>query len=158
MPGLNDFVAADGMVLHPPVAAVFYSFRVMVGTGMAMLLMSWLGVVLLWRRGVDRFPKPVLYGAVAMTFSGWLATLAGWYTTEIGRQPWLVSGVLSTKEAVADVPAGMVLGTLITYLAIYGVLLVSYILVIFYLARKATKGDTRPDDPRIAMPNLVPAE
>ncbi len=158
VPGLNDFVAVDGTVLHPPVAAVFYSFRVMVGTGMAMLLMSWLGVVLLWRRGVDRFPKPVLYGAVAMTFSGWLATLAGWYTTEIGRQPWLVSGVLSTKEAVADVPAGMVLGTLITYLAIYGVLLVSYILVIFYLARKATKGDTRPDDPRIAMPNLAPAE
>ena len=93
-----------------------------------------------------------------MTFSGWLATLAGWYTTEIGRQPWLVTGVLSTKEAVADVPAGMVLGTLIMYLTIYAVLLVSYILVIFFLARKATKGDTRPDDPRIAMPNLVPAE
>ncbi len=158
VPGLNDFVAADGTVLHPPVAAVFYSFRIMIGTGVAMLLMSWLGVALLWRRGVDRFPKPVLYGAVAMTFSGWLATLAGWYTTEIGRQPWLVTGVLSTKEAVADVPAGMVLGTLITYLVIYGVLLVSYILVIFYLARKATKGDTRPDDPRIAMPGMVPAE
>ena len=158
VPGLNDFVAADGTVLHPPVAPVFYAFRVMIGTGVAMLLMSWLGVILLWRSGVDRFPKPVLYGAVAMTFSGWLATLAGWYTTEIGRQPWLVTGVLSTKEAVADVPAGMVLSTLITYLAIYAVLLVSYILVIFHLARKATKGDTRPDDPRIAMPNLVPAE
>ena len=158
VPGLNDFVAADGTVLHPPVAPVFYAFRVMIGIGVAMLLMSWLGVILLWRREVDRFPKPVLYGAVAMTFSGWLATLAGWYTTEIGRQPWLVTGVLSTKEAVADVPAGMVLSTLITYLAIYAVLLVSYILVIFYLARKATKGDTRPDDPRIAMPNLVPAE
>ena len=158
VPGLNDFVAADGTVLHPPVAPVFYAFRVMIGIGVAMLLMSWLGVILLWRSGVDRFPKPVLYGAVAMTFSGWLATLAGWYTTEIGRQPWLVTGVLSTKEAVADVPAGMVLSTLITYLAIYAVLLVSYILVIFYLARKATKGDTRPDDPRIAMPNLVPAE
>ena len=158
VPGLNDYVAEDGTVLHPPVAPVFYAFRVMIGTGMAMLLMSWLGVALLWRRGVDRFPKPVLYGAVAMTFSGWLATLAGWYTTEIGRQPWLVTGVLSTKEAVADVPAGMVLSTLITYLVIYAVLLVSYILVIFYLARKATKGDTRPDDPRIAMPNMVPAE
>ena len=158
VPGLNDFVAADGTILHPPVAAVFYSFRVMIGTGVAMLLMSWLGVFLLWRRGVDGFPKPLLYGAVAMTFSGWLATLAGWYTTEIGRQPWLVSGVLSTKDAVADVPAGMVLGTLITYLAIYAVLLISYILVIFYLARKATKGDTRPDDPRIVNPALVPAE
>jgi cytochrome bd ubiquinol oxidase subunit I len=158
IPGLNDFVAADGTVLHPPVTPVFYAFRVMVGTGMAMLAMSWLGVLLLWRRGVDRFPKPMLYAAVAMTFSGWLATLAGWYTTEIGRQPWLVAGVLSTKEAVAVVPTGMVLGTLIMYLTIYAVLLVSYSLVIFYLARKATKGDTRPDDPRIIDPSLVPAE
>jgi cytochrome bd ubiquinol oxidase subunit I len=163
VPGLNDFVAADGTALHPPVAPVFYSFRVMVGTGMAMLLMSWLGLVLLWRRGVDGLPKPLLYGAVAMTFSGWLATLAGWYTTEIGRQPWLVTGVLSTRDAVADVPAGMVLGTLVMYLTVYAVLLVSYVLVIFYLARKATKGDTRPDDPRIVDPSqapqtLVPAE
>jgi cytochrome bd ubiquinol oxidase subunit I len=158
VPGLNDYVAADGTVLHPPVLPVFFSFRVMVGTGFAMLLFSWLGVVLLWRRGVDRLPKPMLYGGVVMTFSGWLATLAGWYTTEIGRQPWLVTGVLSTKEAVADVPVGMVLSTLITYLAIYAVLLVTYVLVIFYLARKATKGDTSPDDPRIAAPNLSPAE
>jgi cytochrome bd ubiquinol oxidase subunit I len=154
VPGLNDYVAADGTVLHPPVLPVFFSFRIMVGTGFAMLLFSWLGVLLLWRRGVDHLPKPMLYGAVAMTFSGWLATLAGWYTTEIGRQPWLVTGVLSTKEAVADVPAGMVLGTLITYLAVYAVLLVTYVLVIFYLARKATKGDTSPDDPRIATPAL----
>jgi cytochrome bd ubiquinol oxidase subunit I len=158
VPGLNDYVAADGTVLHPPVLPVFFSFRVMVGTGFAMLLFSWLGVLLLWRRGVDRLPKPMLYGGVVMTFSGWLATLAGWYTTEIGRQPWLVTGVLSTKEAVADVPAGMVLSTLITYLAVYAVLLVTYVLVIFYLARKATKGDTSPDDPRIAAPNLSPAE
>jgi cytochrome bd ubiquinol oxidase subunit I len=158
IPGLNDFVAADGTALHPPVAPVFYSFRVMVGTGMVMLLMSWAGVTLIWWRGADRLPKPMLYGAVAMTFSGWLATLAGWYTTEIGRQPWLVSGVLSTKEAVAEVPVGMVLGTLIMYLTVYAVLLVTYVLVIFYLARKATNGDTRPDDPRIAMPGLVPAE
>ena len=154
VPGLNDFVAADGTVLHPPVAPVFWSFRVMVGTGMAMLLLSWLGAVLLWRRGALALPRPYLYAVTGMAFSGWLATLAGWYTTEIGRQPWLVQGVLSTKEAVADVPAPMVLGTLLMYLAVYAVLLVSYVLVIFYLARKAAKGDTRPDDPRLADPRI----
>jgi cytochrome bd ubiquinol oxidase subunit I len=149
VPGLNDFVAADGTVLHPPVAPVFWSFRVMVGTGLAMLALSWLGAALLWRRGAAAMPRPFLFAGCAMTFSGWLATLAGWYTTEIGRQPWLVQGVLSTKEAVADVPAPMVLGTLIAYLVIYAILTVSYILVIFFLARKSAKGETAPDDPRL---------
>ena len=152
--GLNDFVAADGTIMHPPVAPVFYSFRVMIGTGVAMLLLGWLGSFLIWRRGVDGLPKPILYATVAMTFSGWIATLAGWYTTEIGRQPWLVNGLMTTKEAVADVPAGMVLATLITYLSIYVMLLGAYITVIFYLARKAAKGDTTPDDPRVTKPQV----
>ncbi len=126
IPGLNDFVTEEGEVLHPPVAPVFWSFRVMVATGMAMLLLSWAAVAVMWKRGagLPAMPRPMLWAFVAMSFSGWLATLAGWYTTEIGRQPWLVNGVLSTKAAVADVPAPMVLGTLITYLVVYAALLV----------------------------------
>lgn len=141
VPGLNDFVAEDGTALHPPVAPVFFSFRIMIGTGVAMLLLSWTAVVMLRRRGAAYMPKPILIAFTAMTFSGWIATLAGWYTTEIGRQPWLVQGVMTTKEAVADVPAPMVLGTLITYLLIYAALIVAYIGVITYLARKASKGE-----------------
>ncbi len=142
VPGLNDFVAEDGTVEHPPVAPVFYSFRIMVGTGMAMLLLSWVSVALMIRkrRGVEGLPKPLLYAMVPMAFSGWVATLAGWYTTEIGRQPWLVQGVLSTEAAVADVPAPMVLSTLVVYLAIYAALLLAYIGVLFYLATRAAKG------------------
>ena len=142
VPGLNDFVAEDGTVEHPPVAPVFYSFRIMVGTGMAMLLLSWISVALMIRkrRGVEGLPKPLLYAMVPMAFSGWVATLAGWYTTEIGRQPWLVQGVLSTEAAVADVPAPMVLSTLVVYLAIYAALLLAYIGVLFYLATRAAKG------------------
>ncbi|MFK7940119.1 MAG: cytochrome ubiquinol oxidase subunit I [Roseovarius sp.] len=164
VPGLNDFVAEDGTVLHPPVAPVFYSFRVMVGTGMAMLLLSWVAVgLMLWRRrGVEAIPKPMLWAMIPMGFSGWVATLAGWYTTEIGRQPWLVSGVMTTKEAVADVPAPMVAGTLAVYLSIYVVLLTAYISVLFYLARKAgdnpnatgaVRGVLRP-----GMGQKIPAE
>jgi cytochrome d ubiquinol oxidase subunit I len=143
VPGLNDFVAEDGTVLHPPVAPVFFSFRIMVGMGMLMLLTSWAGVVMMRRRraGVEGLPQVYLYGLVAMAFSGWVATLAGWYTTEIGRQPWLVTGVLTTKQAVADVPAPMVLGTLVMYLAVYAALIVAYVGVIFYLARKYAKGE-----------------
>jgi cytochrome bd ubiquinol oxidase subunit I len=108
--GLNDFVTAEGDVMHPPVAPVFWSFRIMVGTGLLMLLASWGTAFLIWRRkGVENLPKPVLWGLTAMSFSGWVATLAGWYTTEIGRQPWLVTGVLTTEQAVGQIAAPMVL-------------------------------------------------
>ncbi len=149
VPGLNDFMAEDGTALHPPVATVFWSFRIMVGTGLAMLALSWGAVFLMWRRrhlapgrglAPEGLPKLVLWAFVPMAFSGWLATLAGWYTTEIGRQPWLVQGVMTTAEAVADVPAPMVLGTLLTYLAVYAALIIAYIGVLFYLARKAAGG------------------
>ncbi|MGB3408986.1 MAG: cytochrome ubiquinol oxidase subunit I, partial [Jannaschia sp.] len=152
VPGLNDFVAEDGTVLHPPVSPVFWSFRVMVGTGLAMLLISWGSLAFLWRRADDgrrfairRLPRPLLWGLVPMAASGWVATLAGWYTTEIGRQPWLVTGVMSTSEAVADVPAAMVLSTLLGYLAIYAALLFAYVGVLFYLATKAAFGEELTD-------------
>ncbi len=164
VPGLNDFVTEEGEVLHPPVAPVFYAFRVMVGTGMAMLLLSWVGVgLMLWRkRGVEALPRPMLWALVPFGFSGLVATLAGWYTTEIGRQPWLVTGVMSTKEAVAEVPAPMVAGTLAIYLGLYAVLLGAFIGVLFLLARNAAravsaakpeKGVMRP-----GMAAQIPAE
>ncbi|MCA3441837.1 MAG: cytochrome ubiquinol oxidase subunit I [Rhodobacter sp.] len=142
VPGLNDYVAADGTALHPPVAPVFYAFRIMIGVGVLMLLLSWTGVALMRRRraGVDGLPNFFLRVTVAMTFAGWVATLAGWYTTEIGRQPRLVTGVLTTKQAVATVPAPMVLGTLLAYLAVYLALVLAYVGVLFYLARKSADG------------------
>jgi cytochrome d ubiquinol oxidase subunit I len=141
VPGLNDFVAEDGMPLHPPVTAVFWSFRIMVGTGMAMLLLSWGGAYALRKRGAGGMPKLMLFAFSGMAFSGWIATLAGWYTTEIGRQPWLVQGVMTTKEAVADVPAPMVLSTLIIYLVVYAALIFAYMGTITYLAWKATRNE-----------------
>ncbi len=141
VPGLNDFVAEDGTVEHPPVAPVFWSFRIMVGTGMAMLLLSWGGAYYLRQRGAAYMPKPVLFAFAAMAFSGWIATLAGWYTTEIGRQPWLVQGVMTTEQAVADVPAPMVLGTLIAYLAVYAALIFAYMGTVTYLAWKASRDE-----------------
>ena len=155
--GLNDFVAEDGTVLHPPVAPVFWSFRTMVGTGMAMLLVSWATVFVMWKRrrmhvdpaaghwlAVEGLPRPFFWALVPMAFSGWVATLAGWYTTEIGRQPWLVQGVMTTEMAVAEVPAPLVAGTLAGYLAVYVLLLAAYVGVIVYLARKAARGQDAP--------------
>ncbi|MEO0865989.1 MAG: cytochrome ubiquinol oxidase subunit I, partial [Pseudomonadota bacterium] len=163
VPGLNDFVSAEGEEMHPPVAPVFWSFRVMVGTGFAMLLLSWAASVCMLRkgRGPDGLPTVLTWALVPMAFSGWVATLAGWYTTEIGRQPWLVQGVLTTEMAVADVPAPFVGITLASYLAIYALLLGAYVGVLFYLARKAVDGDVpRPRTPLSgqALAREVPAE
>ena len=149
VPGLNDYVGK-----HPPVAPVFYAFRIMVGIGMAMLALSWLGSFFLWRRG--EIPQILAWAFVAMTFSGWVATLAGWYVTEIGRQPWLVTGVLTTAQAASSVPAGMIGTTLGLYLAIYALLLVAYISVLFHLARKA--GGKPPSEAPGYTVRLQPAE
>ena len=134
--GLNEFEH------HPPVAPLFFGFRVMVGVGLLMLAVSWVAV---WQMRKGREPSPWLArGLVAMTFSGWLAPHAGWYVTEIGRQPWLVSGVLKTADAVAPLAAGMVGSTLAMYLALYGVLLAAYIGALFHLAAKAGTGTPVP--------------
>lgn len=131
--GLNDFEH------HPPVAPVFWSFRVMVGIGMLMLAVSWLGVWQLKRRGEPA--RWLLRVLVGMSFAGWGATLAGWYVTEIGRQPWLVYGVLRTADAASSVPAPLIGLSLGLYLTIYAVLLVAYVSVLFHLMHKASKGE-----------------
>ena len=118
----------------PPVKPVFFAFRIMVGIGVLMLFTAGAGFYL--TRKSKELPKWFLKTLNVMTFSGWLGVLAGWYVTEIGRQPYLVSGVLKTADAVTKVPANMILGTLVMYIALYLGLIVSYIWVVFYLARQ----------------------
>lgn len=154
IPGLNDFVGENGESLHPPVAPVFFGFRLMVGIGMLMLAISWLSV---WQMRKGRDLKPVLaVGLVGMTFSGWVATLAGWYVTEIGRQPWLVTDVLSTRDAVGPIGSGMVASTLIAYLLVYVLLLAAYIGVIIHLARKGDVAE-KPRDAALSGAGPLPA-
>jgi cytochrome d ubiquinol oxidase subunit I len=120
---------------HPPMAPVFWAFRIMVGVGVLMLAVSWLGAWQQWRAGV---PKPwLLRGLVAMTFSGWVALVAGWYVTEIGRQPWLATGILTVADAASAVPSSMIASSLAMYLLLYAGLIVAYVSVLFYLAREA---------------------
>jgi cytochrome bd ubiquinol oxidase subunit I len=120
---------------HPPVAPVFWAFRVMVGVGMLMLAVSWLGSWQIRKNALRPWLARVLVG---MTFAGWVALIAGWYVTEIGRQPWLVQGVLTAADAASKVPASNIAFTLVMYLSLYVVLLTSYVGVLFYLARKAS--------------------
>lgn len=111
-----------------------------------MLLVSWSCVFMLKRK---KDITPILgYALLGMTFSGWVATVAGWYVTEIGRQPWLVSGVLRVADAVTPVPAPMVGLTLVMYLIVYALLLVAFMTTLFYMARRAGE--------KIADANRVP--
>ncbi len=136
--GLDDFPEA-----HPPVAAVFWGFRIMVGTGVLMLVVAWWSA---WTLRKRRDPKPWMARALLlMTFSGWLATLAGWYVTEIGRQPWLVTGVLLTRDAASATPAPILGISLGMYLSVYALLIVSYVSVLFHLARKRKIVKNAPD-------------
>ncbi|MDP2819053.1 MAG: cytochrome ubiquinol oxidase subunit I [Polaromonas sp.] len=170
---------------HPPVAPVFWAFRIMVGMGLLMLVVSWASAFQLapWRNRAptlvasrasgNSLPLAPGTGAlrlrageagpaalageevvpprelkrwqlrmlVAMTFAGWVALIAGWYVTEIGRQPWLVTGVLTTAEAASQVSAPRIALTLALYLTLYAALIVAYISVVFYLARHKTHAD-----------------
>ncbi len=146
--GLNEFKDE-----HPPVGPVFWSFRIMVGMGFLMLAVSWLASWRLWRR--NTMPAWMLKTLVAMSFSGWVATLAGWYTTEIGRQPFLVTGLLTTREAVTSMASGNVALTLTLYLILYAVLLVAFIGTLFVMARKAVKVD-QEDYPDTLQDRLNP--
>lgn len=127
---------------HPPVGAVFWAFRIMVGVGLLMLAVSWLATYeLKFKSNLSKRTAMVL---VAMTFAGWVALISGWYVTEIGRQPWLVQGVLTTAQAASQVPAGNIALSLAMYLTLYVALLSAYVSVVFYLAKKAVNGDHEP--------------
>ena len=123
---------------HPPVGPVFWAFRIMVGVGLLMFAVSWFASYELnFKKALSKRTAWVLVG---MTFSGWLALVAGWYVTEIGRQPWLVYGVLTTAEAASQVPASNIALSLAMYLTLYAALLSAYVSVVFYLAKKAVTG------------------
>ena len=131
--GLNEFRDR-----HPPALPLFFAFRVMVGVGMLMLLTSWLAWWTYRRAGWQpaRLPRWLLQGLAAMTFSGWVATLAGWYVTEIGRQPFIVFGLLRTADVASAVPAPMIALTLAMYIAMYLALITAYVAVLAYMAQK----------------------
>ncbi|MBK6981404.1 MAG: cytochrome ubiquinol oxidase subunit I [Betaproteobacteria bacterium] len=117
---------------HPPVAPVFYAFRIMVGLGMAMIALSWFAA---WATRRSRAPsRPLLWSLAAFTFSGWVATLSGWIVTEIGRQPWLVHGVLRTREAVGEITGAQLGVSLTGYVLTYAAMFVAYMVVLTHLA------------------------
>jgi len=138
LPGLKDFPRDE----RPPVGIVFWSFRVMVALGFAMLGLGLWAVILRWRGRM--YDRPWLYrSAVAMGPTGFVAVLAGWITTEVGRQPWTVYGLLSTNDSIAPVEAAAVGASLLAFIVVYFMLFGAGTVYILRLMGK-TPGDGTP--------------
>ena len=118
----------------PPVAPVFFAFRAMVGLGMLMVAMAWIGTWYLRKSRIP--PRWLLWGFAGCTFIGWMATLCGWMVTEIGRQPWLVTGILRTADAVGKVADASLGASFTAYLVTYTAMFVAYMVVITHMAGK----------------------
>ncbi len=120
---------------RPPVAVVFFSFRIMVGLGVLMIAVALYGLWL--RRGERLYSSALLLRTcVLLTPAGVVATLAGWYVVEVGRQPWLVTGLVRTMEVVSPLPAERVLFSLTLFVITYTLLLGVYLYFMRKLIRK----------------------
>jgi cytochrome d ubiquinol oxidase subunit I len=119
-----------------PVAPVFFAFRLMVGVGVLMLALAWFGA---WRLRRRAPPRWLLWAFAGMTFSGWVATLAGWIVTEIGRQPWLVTGILRTADAAGRVAEASLGASVTGYALVYGVMLLAYMVTLTHIAGAGAK-------------------
>lgn len=136
--GLSEFAPED----RPNSTVVFWSFRVMVGLGMFMLLLGVWSLWLRWRQGL--YEKTwFLRFAIWMGPSGLIAILAGWYTTEIGRQPWIVYGVMRTADGVSNHSALALSTTLIIFIAMYFAVFGTGV---SYMLKLVAKGPSRSDD------------
>jgi cytochrome bd ubiquinol oxidase subunit I len=120
---------------QPRMGMVFYAFRIMYGLA---ILMFALGVASLWLRLRGRLfaSRWFLWMLVLMTPSGIIATLAGWYVAETGRQPWVIYGILRTVDAVSPVPAHALLSTLIGFVCVYSVFMSAFLIFTLRIIRR----------------------
>jgi cytochrome d ubiquinol oxidase subunit I len=135
--GLKEWPKAD----RPPMEIVFWTFRIMVAMGFLMLGIGlWSG----WRRLRGRlFDDPwLLRAAIVMGPSGFIAVLAGWVTTEVGRQPFTVYGLLRTSESVAPLAAPAVASSLIAFIVVYCAVFGAGIFYIFRLMHRSPETET----------------
>lgn len=114
MPGLKDYPKKD----WPPVIIPFWSFRIMVGMGLLMLAVGWWSLYARWRGRL--YDAPWLHrAALLVSPTGFVTVIAGWVTTETGRQPWVIYGQMRTAGAVAPVAASAVATSLVAFIIVY---------------------------------------
>jgi cytochrome d ubiquinol oxidase subunit I len=135
--GLNTFPPED----RPPVVIPFFTFRIMVGMGLIMLAISWLGNILRWRGTLEK-ARWFLWCALLSFPTGFIAVICGWFTAEVGRQPWVVYGLLRTKDAVTpSLATGDVITSLLAYVAVYTLIYTFGLYYIYRLLRDGLRDD-----------------
>jgi cytochrome d ubiquinol oxidase subunit I len=138
--GLRSFAPED----RPPVNLVFQSYHAMVMIGFGLIGLSLFGLVGAWRGFLFRH-RPLLWLFVLSVLGPQLANQLGWFSAEVGRQPWIVYGLLRTRDALSRVVTGeMVLTSLILFTLIY---LLLFVLFLYLLDQKIKHG---PDEPEPA--------
>ena len=141
-PGLNDFAPQD----RPPVKIPFFAFRLMVGIGFLMIGFGWLGAYL-WSRGRVLAARRWLWLAQYTWPLGFVAILAGWFVTEVGRQPWLATGVLRSVDSVSPVTTTQVAISLALFVCVYSVVFAAGILLMNRLIDKGPDALLAKDPP-----------
>ena len=140
--GLKAYAPAD----QPPVAVVFWAFRVMVGLGLLMIAQGLWGAWLWYRKKLET-ARPFLWFSTAMGPAGFIAVVAGWTTAEVGRQPYVVFGHLRTADAVSPVGAGPISASLLAFVIIYAVVFCVGALYILRLIAQGPAADIAADPP-----------
>ncbi|HEY3696424.1 cytochrome ubiquinol oxidase subunit I [Phenylobacterium sp.] len=143
--GLKDFAPAD----RPPTAVVFWAFRVMVGLGLAMIGLGLWGAWLWWRRGGPERSRLFLMACVAMGPAGFVAVISGWVVAEVGRQPFVIYGVMRTSQGVSPVAAGPVSVSLLAFMAVYAVIFSAGLLYILRLIGQGPGTGAREPPPDV---------
>jgi cytochrome d ubiquinol oxidase subunit I len=146
--GLTDFPRND----WPPVFIPFWSFRIMVGCGLVMLLLAWAGSYLSVRKRLEE--RRLLLWGIFLSFPlPFIAILTGWFTAEVGRQPWTVYGVLRTADSLTPfLTAHAALISLLVFCAVYGLIFIFGALYIHHLLRIGPAGRLA-EPPAHAIPN-----
>ena len=141
-PSLKDFKVED----RPPVLIPFFAFRAMVGIGTLMIIFGWVGAWL-WKRGTVFEARRWLWLAQYSWPAGFLAILSGWFVIEVGRQPWLATGILRSKDAVSPVTTLQVAISLALFVFVYCVVFAAGIALINRLIDKGPDEISHEDPP-----------
>jgi cytochrome d ubiquinol oxidase subunit I len=149
--GLDAFAKDD----HPPVAIVFWSFRIMVGIGFGMLA---IGLTSLWLRKKGLLYSKPLFHRLCVAFgpSGFIAVLAGWITTEVGRQPYTVYGLLRTVDSASPIDAAAVGASLMAFIVVYFLVFGAGFFYLIRLMRKSPSKYEESPNPKLANGRDIP--
>jgi cytochrome d ubiquinol oxidase subunit I len=146
--GLKDFPRNQ----RPPVTSIFFAFRVMVAVGMTLIAIGLSGAVLWWRKKLFT-TKWYLHIVARAWWLGFIAILAGWLTTESGRQPYVVYGILRTADALSPVSSAVIATSLTLFVLVYCVV---FSIGIFYIHRLIWNGPKGAAVKPTALPEGLP--